>query len=288
MDVIELSGGIGNQMFQYALYKAFETKNIDVLIDTSFYESEQSLREIKINFFPNVKFQKIEEKKANLLRGYGYHDNILNKIYYKVYKNKSNLYEEKIDLGYQPEIFAMQNTYLSGYWQSELYFANISEKIRKDFIFSQIIQTDQYKKYWNQVRTTESVSIHIRRGDYLQEQLQKIYGNICTVEYYKNAIAYIRSKLVQPIFFVFSDDITWAEQNIYEPGMILIDSKGKWDEVSDLNLMHECKHHIIANSSFSWWGAWLGIEKNRIVLSPSKWFNNHTQTDMICKSWIRI
>ena len=291
MVIIEMSGGLGNQMFQYALYKAFEEKEKSVSVDTSFFESGQELRKIEILNFPNVSFTEEKIKNVNLIRGYGYHDSFLNKVFYLFHKGERKIYEENIDKGYQPEIFDLQNVYLSGYWQSDLYFRDVSQKIRKDFFVSDASlwsMSKEFAKMLNQIRITESISVHIRRGDYLQENLQKIYGNICTKEYYIKAITFIQEKLDNPVFFLFSDDVNWVRKNIFIEGMIIVNEKNEWNGFYDLFLMQNCKNHIIANSSFSWWGAWLGQEKNQITISPSRWFNNHLQTDMICREWIKI
>ena len=135
---------------------------------------------------------------------------------------------------------------------------------------------------------SESVSVHIRRGDYLKKDLRPIYGDICTVDYYHRALEYVHNKIENPKIFMFSDDMQWVKDNLLEPGMILVNEMSEWDGMTDMYLMTQCRHHIIANSSFSWWGAWLGDNPDKIVVAPVRWFNNHSQTDMICKEWVKI
>ena len=138
-----------------------------------------------------------------------------------------------------------------------------------------------------------SVSVHIRRGDYLNSQFVNIYGNICTLEYYQKAIAYMKTNMSEPHFYFFSDDTHWVREHVGEFGLlehqitIIEDNIGDRSFV-DLYLMSNCRSHIIANSTFSWWGAWLGNNEDKIVVAPGKWFQNHETTDIICDDWIKI
>lgn len=144
------------------------------------------------------------------------------------------------------------------------------------------------KKISEMISSINSISIHIRRGDYASsERLQVIYG-LCPLNYYYTAINSISKAVKNPHFFVFSDDIGWAKQNlkITHPVKFIIGNKA----LVDLCLMSQCKHHIIANSSFSWWGAWLSTNKNKIVYAPKQWFKKTKLIphDLIPESWIRI
>jgi len=176
---------------------------------------------------------------------------------------------------------------LSGYWQCEKYFSDIGDKIRDDFVFPAEL-SEEGSALQEEIRDTESVAVHIRRGDYLEEGNYKVYGNICTLEYYKKALSYIRRKCGHPRFFMFSNDIGWVRENLYEPGMVLVGSSRNRPDYEDMYLMSICRHNIIANSSFSWWGAWLNQNANKMVISPGRWFNNHEAADAICGSWVKI
>lgn len=135
---------------------------------------------------------------------------------------------------------------------------------------------------------TNSVSIHIRRGDYLSEINQGLYGGICTEMYYAKAITYICNKIDQPSFFVFSNEIDWVKNNVDIPNPTYIDFNNGADSWQDMFLMSQCKHNIIANSSFSWWGAWLNRNTNKIVITPSRFINLEEDSDIIPDAWIRI
>lgn len=281
MNIIEMSGGLGNQMFQYALYLSFIAKGIDVKLDTSFYKDKnQTLRKLEISKFTNVIIK--EATRIEVIKNKGFSNRVLKSLYF------GNNYVENLDKGYQPEIFDLENAYISGYWQCEKYFKDIRSYILNAFDFEVAMRNASIFELCEKIKTMNAVSLHIRRSDYLNEANYKIYGDICTKQYYENAISYIRKRIKEPHFFVFSDDIEWCKKNsLLNEKMTFVDSSG-WDNVTDMYLMTLCKYHIIANSSFSWWGAWLGVNEDKLVIAPEKWFNNHEHTDMICEDWVRL
>lgn len=285
MIVIEASGGLGNQMFQYALYKKLESMGKDVAMDTSFFRSKQNLRELEIGVF-GVQYRSITDKEAAYIRGYGYQDTIIDKIKYKLKSSKMKTYRDTIE-HFQPEIFKMDDIYLCGYWQSEKYFKDIRNTILEEFSFP-LETRERFKELCKQMQEENSVSIHIRRSDYLTEQNIKVYGNICTEKYYENAIAYMNRQIENPHYYVFTDDLEWTRDYFKgEKYTIIDDNRGK-DSYADMYLMSQCKHNIIANSSFSWWGAWLNKNPDKKVLVPKKWFHNHEKDEIVCEDWIRI
>ncbi len=180
--------------------------------------------------------------------------------------------------------------YLQGYWQSEKYFKDIEKIIRDDFTFSE--EPDyQNKQMADTIKCCEAVSLHVRRGDYVSNPVTTEYHGICSEDYYRRAVREVERYCKNPQFFVFSDDPSWAKENL-ETGYptTIIDFNGSEKDYEDLRLMSLCQHHIIANSSFSWWGAWLSWNPQKIVIAPKKWFNRpeiNTQ-DLIPESWIRI
>lgn len=285
MIVIELSGGLGNQMFQYALYKKFESLKKDVVIETSFFRSGQKLRELELGIFP-VRYNEITDKEAANIRGFGYKDSIIDKMRYKVIPRKYKVYVDKIEI-FQPEIFDMDSVYLSGYWQNENYFKDIKEIIYKEFTFPEELKVKN-KDICEQLENENSVSVHIRRGDYLTNENTRIHGNICTEEYYKNAMAYIRERVENPKFYIFTDDLEWARERYDEQDIIIVDDNRAASSYIDMFLMSKCKHNIVANSTFSWWGAWLNDNPNKLVLAPPKWFNNFEKAKVACEEWILI
>ena len=285
MIVIEASGGLGNQMFQYALYKKLEFMNKDVVWDTSFFRSKQDLRELEIGVF-GVQYRSISDKEVACIRGYGYQDSIIDKIKYKLKPSKYLIYRDTIEC-FQPEVLEMDDVYLCGYWQSEKYFQDIRERILQEFIFpASVVKNNE--ALTNQMKSKNSVSIHVRRSDYLTEQNLKVYGNICTEKYYNNAINYIEEIVDNPRYYVFTDDLEWAKEYFKEDNYTIISENRGKDSYIDMYLMSQCKYNIIANSSFSWWGAWLNQNPDKKVLAPKKWFHNHEKEEIVCEDWIRI
>lgn len=289
MIIVEMSGGLGNQMFQYALYKSMLSKGIEATIDKSIYRDIDHKELVDLDKFPNVSYVEADRKLSSTLRGYGYNDSIIDKIRNKLSKSKRNLYHENLDKGYQPEIFEFNNVYLNGYWQCEKYFCDIKQVILHDFRFPCENSADsEIAKLAKEIEQCNSVCVHIRRGDYLRSDLVGIYGGICTEEYYKKAIEYIRSHVDNPVFYFFSNDMDWVKNNFVSEDYRYVNEYGFYDGMTDMYLMTKCWHNIVANSSFSWWGAWLGVQSDKIVICPDRWVNTHEVTDIICEGWVRI
>lgn len=174
--------------------------------------------------------------------------------------------------------------YYEGFWQSELYFSNALNDVRQSFRFKSNIFNKETLSISKQIGSCNSVSIHIRRGDYLN------FSNcaVCDLDYYNRAIAYIQKHIIDAVFFVFSDDISWCQENIKINNAQYINFNNGKDSWQDMYLMSICKHNIIANSTFSWWGAWLNDNKQKIVIAPREWFLNTGKTDIIPDKWIVI
>lgn len=265
MVISKLQGGLGNQLFQWAAARSYaHDNNIDYKFDVSFFIT-QNLRYPKLNEFPNIKF-----KITNQF-------DIQNKEIVVVnddfnYKEIQKIRENEILL-------------LNGYWQSEKYFIKNREKIldelfNKDTI-TKLIMRNNYES--NTLFLESNItSIHIRRTDYLQSNG---YHPVQNLDYYKNAIDEIGD---YDYLFVFSDDIEWCKNNLNFKNMIFISG---FSDIEDLYLMSMCKNNIIANSSFSWWAAWMNRNPNKKIISPIKWFGEHVnlnQSDIIPESWIKL
>lgn len=289
MVIIEMSGGLGNQMFQYALYCKFKSLHKEVALDTSFFRSKQKLRKMEIGIFC-LNYREITDEEAAEIKGYGYCDSLFDKIQHKIKRKICHpnylIYEDNIE-NFQPEIFGMDQVYLSGYWQNEKYFSDIAGEIHKNFSFPLDMDLKN-KEILSRIKQENSVSVHVRRGDYLLAKNENVYGGICTEEYYKKAIAYMDAQINSPHYFLFTDDVKWAEKNMRYPNMTIISNNTGSNSYIDMFLMSQCKHNIIANSSFSWWGAWLNQNEKKMVIAPKRWFNNHENTDIICENWITI
>ena len=195
------------------------------------------------------------------------------------------------NLQFQKQVLNIgDDSYLCGYWQSEKYFFDVRDQIRKDLIFSQLID-DVNKEYEKQIASTNSISLHIRRGDYVANPASLAIHGVCSIDYYKLAIAHIEKNISSPIYFIFSDDMPWARSNFgFLNSAVFIDHNKNDKSYIDMQLMSYCKHHIIANSSFSWWGAWLNNNPGKIVISPKRWFADTSKLsqDLIPDSWIKL
>jgi hypothetical protein len=179
--------------------------------------------------------------------------------------------------------------YLHGYWQSERYFMEYADQIRADFTF-QLKRSAEDEMVLECMRTQPSVSLHVRRGDYTNKKNQNVFA-LCDLNYYRNAIRLMRGRVPGLRLFAFSDDPDWVEaQFAKEFGPIeLVRHNVGARSANDMWLMSQADHHIIANSSFSWWGAWLNQSSSKIVVSPRSWFINGTDDrDLIPARWIRI
>lgn len=287
-------GGLGNQMFQYAAARALALdKNTWVYLDPSFlYEDAKgrwTQREYELNVF-NIKYKFERSGRINFLRS-------LNTKSYMKKMSESGLWPfpyrnfYQPDNKYHPEIKSCpKNTYLHGYFQSEKYFIHHEALIRKDFEFTES-PTEKNTEALNKIRNSNAVSVHVRRGDYVSLAAASAFHGLMGVEYYSAAAKVISDKTRMPLtFFIFSDDPQWCKENLKLEGeMHFIDWNSGKSSYEDMRLMSNCKHHIIANSSFSWWGAWLNPSKDKIVIAPKQWFNDSSdQTDIIPAAWIRL
>ncbi len=266
MKIVKIQGGLGNQMFQYAFAKALEYKGNKVFCDIHWYKAlhkNTTRRSFDLNVFNTQIISSLWWQK----------------VFCKVVKEKNvNVYE--------PELLNLNgNIYYSGYFQSEHYFKDFRSEIIKQFsLKAQPNETNL--KILQKIKTTNSVSMHIRRGDYVK--LSHIYG-LCSLAYYQKAMEYIQNRVSEPCFFIFSDDMSWVRKNLkMEASCEYIDVNNAQTAYLDLELMKNCKHNIIANSSFSWWGAWLNENEEKIVICPDKWYADGRPTDIIPPQWIKI
>lgn len=287
MIIVKIIGGLGNQMFQYALGRSLEKKTgKDLKLDINGF-SEYKLHNYGLNnFVLNCQFVDINE----LMQ-------VDNKYYNKINKLLPNF----IHIGYKKVLensFAYSNcisnlrdnVYLDGYWQSEKYFNSIRNILLEDFKFKQSPSLPNLN-ILNHINDCNSISVHIRRGDYINNAKTLQKHGVTSLEYYRKAINYIIERIDKPFFFIFSDDINWAKQNLFlKHPTIFVDINNSSNNYEDLRLMKNCKNNIIANSSFSWWGAWLNEFSDKIVVAPKNWFNDNTieTKDIIPENWITL
>ena len=278
--IIKLDGRMANQMFQWALARAYEAKNgILPLID----DSKETL---KLGCFQLIDTLKTVKKP------------LWNKILRKTipFRNLRNKWTElKFDLPkikeeafskYTPEILEVKApAYIQGFFQTEKYFVDVREQLLKDFTLNKNLNNAN-RKMLEKIESTNSVSVHFRRGDYLKARVANSIGNI-KEQYYKDAVKLVSEKIDKDItLFIFSDDINWVKNNVeFGCDTVYVDINSAKQGYFDLELMKNCKHNIIANSSFSWWGAWLNTNKDKVVVAPTPIRPNGIDYDFIPESW---
>lgn len=286
MVAVELIGGLGNQMFQYATARALAlSRNEKLLLDRHLF-ADYELHSYGLNHF-NIDCAFLEKDKSVVepLR-------ILEKV--KAIFSQKKIYHPYIeqDLTYDKELFEFpnKNIFLKGYFQSEKYFIKFKNQLRKDFEIKSPLKKETID-FLKIIEAENSISLHIRRGDYVNNPAANAIHGTCDLNYYHRAIETIKKEIENPVFFIFSDDIDWAKENLkIDHSTHFVDFNDASTNYEDLKLMSNCKHNIIANSSFSWWGAWLNSYKFKIVITPSKWFKTdiHNSKDIIPESWMKI
>jgi hypothetical protein len=300
MIIAHLSGGLGNQMFQYALGRHLAEKNSTLLkLDLSGFEIYK-LHRYGLHCFKIWEYvATIEEIEAfkrknppcakRWVSKIGKRLSILTSATSDFYQSRSVIKENRFN--FEPSVLeAKGNIYLEGYWQSGRYFSEIRDFLLREFAFK-YEQDVKSLEIAEQIQETESVSLHIRRGDYVHDPLTNHVHGLCSINYYKNAVNYITQKIPNCHFFLFSDDHPWVCENFnLDYPVTIVDCNNASTNYEDLRLMSLCHHNIIANSSFSWWGAWLNTNPEKIVLAPEKWFNDSIldTKDLLPESWVKI
>lgn len=292
MVIANLIGGLGNQMFQYAAGRAVSLAHNALLkLDISGFASYELHQGFELERIFNCSAEIAKVSDVNSI--FGWQSNsiirrLLSKPNMLVFRSKGFVIEPHFH--YWPEIKNVpSDCYLTGYWQSEKYFAEFTDLIRNDFTFKLPMECKNVE-IANQINQVNAVSLHVRRGDYVRNTNTTATHGLCSLAYYHAAIQYVAERVEQPEFFVFSDDIAWVRNNLkIDFPCQYVDHNHGLDSYNDMRLMSSCKHHIIANSSFSWWGAWLNPNADKIVVAPKRWFANQTDTrDLSPQSWVRL
>jgi hypothetical protein len=294
MIIIQLQGGLGNQMFQYAFARILAKRNsVPLKLDKSFFdtfsnEQEFTQRNFELGIFENVCTQASLKEIIKLTRL-----SFINKIKKKIgFYCKSNIYSEP-SLDFHPEFLSIKDpAYIKGYFQSYKYLENQEDLIRETFSFPVESLDDRNKTLLSKLQSEIAISVHIRRGDYVTNtKTQQFHGN-CSLEYYSKAILLLASKIEKFTLVFFSDDSQWVKEQFetLPYSKLFVDDNTEENSWVDMFLMSSCTHNIIANSSFSWWAAWLNTQPNKIVIAPKKWYANSERNtnDLIPPQWIRL
>ncbi len=279
MIIVRLQGGLGNQMFQYALGRSLAIKNKDKLkLDINSYNpSKISQRDYQLNNF-NIQADVIPRDK----------NFYLSRLIYKVSKLFKSKGLEK-NYNFDKEILDLKgDVILDGFWQSYKYFNEYNEIIKKDFTLNHL--SDKVLKLIHEIKEKNSVCLHIRRGDYVGNSFHPVKD----FSYYENGLKEIEKKGKIDCVYVFDrDDIEWCKKNLkfnYPTVFVDADINSDISVAETLIIMSTCKHFVLANSSFSWWGAWLSNNPSKLVICPKQWFGDSTidTSDLIPPEWIRI
>lgn len=277
MIIARLAGGLGNQMFQYAFARTLSLRhNTPLKIDLSFLKNR--------NMGPNFVYRNYELDIFNVVEDFDFtFENCI-----RAGEPHSNFSQEMVNSIARYQID--KDIMIDGYWQSVKYFEEFESVIKSDLTFKNLVNDssdDKIQSMLNDIRSTNSVMLNIRRTDFLNNDFHGVMG----LEYINKSTELLESKIDSPKYFIFSDDIEWCKENIKLNNMVIVDHSYKGDRFSYyLQLMKECKNFIIPNSSFAWWSAWLSDSPNKIVIAPKKWLNdeNINTNDLIPSDWIRI
>lgn len=290
--IVRMQGGLGNQLFIFAFGKSLAKRlNINVCFDVTKYDVKNPYREFGLGVF-NIKDINLTKK--------GHGKDLFKKILKKIliFKCLKKYIEPKEKVAfedykhinqavdgffYDESLYEISGrNYIEGFFQNPRYFEDIREEILNDFSLKEPLK-GKNKELLNSIKGTDSCSVHVRRGDYIDNS-----GTyVLTPDYYKQAMDIIREKEANCVFYVFSDDIKWCRENFKaSENIVFVDYDNK--NYIDLELMKNCKHNIIANSSFSWWGAWLNNNPDKIVIAPNPWFPTVDSSRQIPGSWIKV
>lgn len=295
MIISYILSGLGNQMFQYAAGKSLALHHkTELKLDIDWFshkEKQQTRREYGLGIFnlPDKIALKEETEKFTKKPPNNIFGRLKVKYDLSLPTYKRTIYEEP-HFHFDRHFFdGRKSALIIGYWQSEKYFLPIADLIRQTFTIPVIGKENE--RLENKIRSTNAISLHVRRGDMVNNpEVARVHGS-CDLKYYLEAIQKLSSEIHDPEFFVFSDDSEWCRQNIQiESPTYFIDNNQGNQAWQDMQLMRMCRHHIIANSSFSWWGAWLNPNPDKKVIAPARWFNNNDKnlSDLLPPGWIRI
>jgi hypothetical protein len=274
--VTRLDGGLGNQLFQYAVGRALALRyGATLKLDLSVFPS-YPLRRYELDKYPIRATIATEDE----LMMFG-DDPASSASGCKRYREPH--------FPFDPAVFgAAPPVQLIGFWQTERYFRHIADTIRRELTPIKPMDTENERALAN-ILHSRSVAVHVRRGDYVSNPVTAAHHGVLSPSYYKRAMDYIASRVSDPVFYVFSDGHDWVRDNLRHPApLVQITVNGPERGFRDIQLMSACKHHILANSSFGWWGAWMNASRDKIVIAPTPWFLNKAldTRDLLPPSWV--
>ncbi|TEW50705.1 alpha-1,2-fucosyltransferase [Psychromonas algicola] len=281
MIITKINGGLGNQLFQYAVGRAVAIHHsVPLKLDISAFINHKIHNGFRLDAF-NVDAEIANNQEIIRLAG---NKTKITRFFRKLgLIKKKNYCKEKRRTIFDARVFEQTPYYLDGYWQNEMYFSAIRQLILKELTPKNELSY-QAKLFLREIMKCNSISLHVRRGDYLKHP----EIGVLDLDYYQRAIEYIGEIVDSPVFFIFSNDLKWCKKNFnFLKNCVYV--KNTETEIDDLILMSKCKHNIVANSSFSWWGAWLNENDGKIIVSPSKWMaHNPYNNKWVPDSWLQF
>ena len=291
MIITQLVGGLGNQMFQYAFGRALALRHrVPLRMDTHafrYYRLRQF--ELREAFSPAAEQASGADRRALLgWRGLLPALAALRSPAFERWRGARLLVQDVRQPAARYLAAASASCYLAGYWQSELFFADAAPQVRADFRFRAPL-SGASRDWARRIEECTAVSVHVRRGDYVSNPKTRALHGVCSPEYYARAMAHLAERAPGARFFIFSDDLAWARASLeIRHAHHFVEGQGAHAHLDDLRLISLCRHHIIANSSFSWWGAWLSEHADKIVVAPARWVLYAELPEVVPPSWVRL
>ena len=285
--IVRLEGGLGNQLFQYAAGRSLAlAAGRDLLLDTAAYRADP-LRSYQLDHFAiaarplrrgDVPYLKLRRSRLGAILPRRSRVEIVREAF-----------PARVPVWPEAPVDDAGTPYLIGYWQSERYFAAIADTIRRE-VRVNAAPEGRNARVLDEIAAGDAVAIHVRRGDYVSNPAATAYHGLCGLDYYQGAIRRLCESVAQPHFFVFSDDLDWVRANLdtgHPTTWVGHNADTPWE---DLRLMAACRHFIVANSSFSWWGAWLGAWPGKQVIAPARWFqaDHGGEGEIVPAEWLRM
>ena len=287
MIITKIAGGLGNQMFQYAAGRSLAiTHNCELKLDLSWFDTFKLHNGYELERF-NIKAGIATKNEVVKLAG---NQSKLIKALRKKMGFRSRAHFIESDFSFCPEfIQSVPPVLIEGHWQSYKYFDSVSSVICAELAPKSPL-SDASLRVAEEISGVNAVSIHIRRGDYVSNKAINDVHGVIGLDYYTKAIQHVRDVIPSPHFFIFSDDLEWAKKTMgLESGTTFVSHNKALSSYQDMQLMAACKHNIIANSSFSWWGAWINPYSNKTVIAPRRWFSNRRDVlDLLPPSWLTL
>jgi hypothetical protein len=289
--ITRLKGGLGNQLFQYAAgFRLAAVRNVELKLDLSEFDNRKyrTPRSYELVVFEITAEHAAARDIASISTS---SRRSIRRWLPERFRSHSSTAVFERQFQFDPEVLSLPDgVIMDGYWQSERYFAEVADLVREEFSFKQPA-AGKNVDVAAEISACNAVSLHVRRGDYAADAVAMSTHGVCPLDYYYRAVEYVTERVSEPVFFLFSDDPDWVRENLKLSGPVsLVDHNGADAGSEDLRLMSRCAHHIIANSTFSWWGAWLNPSPKKIVVAPKQWFADDSldTSDLLPSNWVKL